>query len=68
MLTKKDEDLPAPTNPPFMDEKTMEFNDTSENPGYPFNAADTDSIATVTHSSFYARWSLESGGDEKSQS
>ncbi|KAK6281536.1 hypothetical protein POUND7_015361 [Theobroma cacao] len=55
MLTKKDEDLPAPTNPPFMDEKTMEFNDTSENPGYPFNAADTDSIATVTHSSFYAR-------------
>ncbi|KAE8692322.1 Cysteine-rich receptor-like protein kinase 2 [Hibiscus syriacus] len=30
MLTKKDEDLPAPTPPPFMDEKTMEFNDTSE--------------------------------------
>ncbi|XVE92378.1 hypothetical protein REPUB_Repub01dG0092300 [Reevesia pubescens] len=54
MLTKKDEDLPAPTSPPFMDE-TMEFNDTSENKCYPLNAADTDSIATVTHSSFYAR-------------
>ncbi|OMO78291.1 hypothetical protein CCACVL1_14513 [Corchorus capsularis] len=55
MLTKKEEDLPAPTNPPFMDEKTMELNDTTENKGYPFNLADTDSIATVTHSSFYAR-------------
>ncbi|XP_022733407.1 cysteine-rich receptor-like protein kinase 2 [Durio zibethinus] len=55
MLKKKDEDLPAPSNPPFMDEKTMEFNDTSENKGYPFNSADTDSIATVTHSSFYPR-------------
>ena len=53
MLTKKDEDLPAPTNPPFMDEKTMEFNDTSENECNPLNAA--DSIATVTHSSFYPR-------------
>ncbi|XWS22626.1 hypothetical protein CRYUN_Cryun29cG0052300 [Craigia yunnanensis] len=53
MVTKKDEDLRAPTNPPFMDEKTMEFNDTSENESYPLNAA--DSIATVTHSSFSPR-------------
>ncbi|XWS34757.1 hypothetical protein CRYUN_Cryun21dG0064900 [Craigia yunnanensis] len=55
MLTKKDEDLAAPTNPPFMDEKTMEFNDTSENESYPLTAAGVDSIATVTHSSFYPR-------------
>ncbi|KAK5833447.1 cysteine-rich receptor-like protein kinase 2 [Gossypium arboreum] len=55
MLTKKEEDLPAPTIPPFMDEKTMEFNDMSENEFYPLNAGGTDSIATVAHSSFYAR-------------
>ncbi|KAE8663854.1 Cysteine-rich receptor-like protein kinase 2 [Hibiscus syriacus] len=54
MLTKK-EDLPAPTNPPFMDEKTMEFNGTIESKCYPLNGVDDDSIATVTHSSFYAR-------------
>ncbi|KAE8716170.1 hypothetical protein F3Y22_tig00110156pilonHSYRG00507 [Hibiscus syriacus] len=34
MLTKK-EDLPGSTNPPFMDEKTMEFNGTIESKGYP---------------------------------
>ncbi|XVF85021.1 hypothetical protein PTKIN_Ptkin17bG0085200 [Pterospermum kingtungense] len=55
MVTKKEEDLPAPTNPPFMDEKTMEFNDISENECFPLNAANSDSIATVTHSSFYPR-------------
>ncbi|MBA0656408.1 hypothetical protein Goklo_008766, partial [Gossypium klotzschianum] len=54
LLTKKDEDLPAPTNPPFLDEK-MEFNETSDNECYPLNRADNDSIATVTHSSFYGR-------------
>ncbi|KAG4116098.1 hypothetical protein ERO13_D12G148700v2 [Gossypium hirsutum] len=54
LLTKKDEDLSAPTNPPFLDEK-MEFNETSDNECYPLNRADNDSIATVTHSSFYGR-------------
>ncbi|KAL4281634.1 hypothetical protein GQ457_03G026300 [Hibiscus cannabinus] len=53
MLTKKEEELPAPTCPPFMDEKTMEF--TSENDSYPLYAGGDDSIATVGHSSFYPR-------------
>ncbi|XP_059447008.1 cysteine-rich receptor-like protein kinase 2 [Corylus avellana] len=55
MLTKKEEHLPAPTNPPFMDEGTMELNDTCENPFYPFKAGISDSIATVADSSFYPR-------------
>ncbi|KAJ9176356.1 hypothetical protein P3X46_011676 [Hevea brasiliensis] len=54
MLTA-DEQLPAPTNPPFIDEKTMELNDTCEDPWYPLNAGLSASIATVTHSSFYPR-------------
>ncbi|KAG6585172.1 Cysteine-rich receptor-like protein kinase 2, partial [Cucurbita argyrosperma subsp. sororia] len=32
MLMKKEDKLPAPTNPPFMDERTMELNDTSDAP------------------------------------
>lgn len=56
MLTKKEEHLPAPTNPPFMDEGTMELNDTCEDPLYRFNAGISDSIATVGDSSFYPRW------------
>lgn len=55
MLTKKEDQLPAPTNPPFMDEGTMELNDTCEDPFYPFKAGISDSIATVAHSSFYPR-------------
>jgi hypothetical protein len=55
MLTKKEEHLPAPTNPPFMDEGTMELNDTCEGPLYPFKAGISDSIATVADSSFYPR-------------
>ncbi|KAB8455101.1 hypothetical protein FH972_025254 [Carpinus fangiana] len=53
MLTKKEEHLPAPTNPPFMDEGTMELNDTCEDPFYHFKAGISDSIATVADSSFY---------------
>ncbi|KAL4332577.1 hypothetical protein GQ457_07G017150 [Hibiscus cannabinus] len=55
MLTKKEEELPAPTTPPFMDEKTMEFNDMSENDSYPLYAGGNDSVATMDHSSFYPR-------------
>ncbi|TYI29954.1 hypothetical protein ES332_A05G351900v1 [Gossypium tomentosum] len=55
MLKRKDEDLPAPTPPPFMDENTMEFNDRGEKEWHPINAAGTDSIATITRSSFYPR-------------
>lgn len=54
MLTT-DEQLPAPTNPPFIDEKTMELNDTCEDPWYPLNAGLSASIATITHSSFHPR-------------
>ncbi|KAF7809322.1 cysteine-rich receptor-like protein kinase 2 [Senna tora] len=53
MLTKKEEHLPAPSNPPFIDESTMELQDTHDDPFYPLNAA--DSIATMSHSSFYPR-------------
>ncbi|CAL5418901.1 unnamed protein product [Camellia sinensis] len=55
MLAKKNEHLPPPSNPPFIDEKTMELNDTSESPCYPPNGDNSASIATVSHSSFYAR-------------
>ncbi|XP_014521392.1 cysteine-rich receptor-like protein kinase 2 isoform X1 [Vigna radiata var. radiata] len=53
MLTKKEENLIAPSNPPFLDESTMELHDTSADPFYPLNAA--DSMATMSHSSFYPR-------------
>ncbi|KAG5059246.1 hypothetical protein GLYMA_01G028100v4 [Glycine max] len=53
MLTKKEEHLDAPSNPPFLDESTMELHDTSGDPFYPLTAP--DSIATMSHSSFYPR-------------
>ncbi|XP_028754480.1 cysteine-rich receptor-like protein kinase 2 [Neltuma alba] len=53
MLTKKEEQLPAPSNPPFIDESTMELQDIYGDPFYPLNAA--DSIATMSHSEFYPR-------------
>ncbi|KAG4921366.1 hypothetical protein JHK84_050236 [Glycine max] len=55
MLTKKEEhlDLEAPSNPPFIDESTMELHDQNDDPFYPLNAE--DSLATMSHSSFYAR-------------
>lgn len=53
MLTKEEEHLAVPSNPPFLDESTMELHDTSGDPFYLLNAA--DSIATVSHSSFYPR-------------
>ncbi|KAK8643502.1 hypothetical protein V6N13_012797 [Hibiscus sabdariffa] len=55
MLTKKEEDLPAPTPPPFMDEQTMEFINMSENESHPLNTSGTDSVGTVGHSSFHPR-------------
>ncbi|XP_027347744.1 cysteine-rich receptor-like protein kinase 2 [Abrus precatorius] len=54
MLTKKEENLAAPSNPPFIDESTMElFHDIKDDQFYPLNAA--DSLATMSHSSFYPR-------------
>lgn len=55
MLTKKEGNLPAPSNPPFIDEKTMELNDTYDNPCHPLNADGSSSVASVSHSSFYPR-------------
>ncbi|KAF9607587.1 hypothetical protein IFM89_037211 [Coptis chinensis] len=55
MLSKRDEQLPIPTNPPFTDERTMELNDTSEDPSHPLNASFSPSIANMSHSAFYPR-------------
>ncbi|KAL8253628.1 hypothetical protein R6Q59_031849 [Mikania micrantha] len=56
MLTKPDEPLPAPSNPPFIDEHTMELNSITRKL---LNYCDSDdgssSIATVSHSHFYPR-------------
>ncbi|XP_057759026.1 cysteine-rich receptor-like protein kinase 2 [Arachis stenosperma] len=53
MLTKKEEHLAAPYNPPFLDESTMELHDMSSDPSSPLNVP--TSIATMSHSSFYPR-------------
>ncbi|KAL3501160.1 hypothetical protein ACH5RR_035609 [Cinchona calisaya] len=55
MLATKDEQLPTPTNPPFMDENTMELNDTLENPQKLLRYGDSASNASMSHSSFYPR-------------
>lgn len=55
MLTKKEEPLPIPTSPPFIDEKTMELNEAFENPSHPLHAATSGSVASISHSSFYPR-------------
>ncbi|PIN14915.1 Serine/threonine protein kinase [Handroanthus impetiginosus] len=54
MLVNK-EHLPAPTNPPFMDEKTMEFNDMSENMLSPLNYGNATSVASISQSIFLPR-------------
>ncbi|VVA94817.1 unnamed protein product [Arabis nemorensis] len=50
MLRNKDEILPLPGNPPFMDERVMEFRDGSDG-----DSAACASLATVSQSSFYGR-------------
>ncbi|CAI9300076.1 unnamed protein product [Lactuca saligna] len=55
MLAKDDEPLPLPSNPPFIDEKTMELNDISEKlQNYSYTDS-SSSIATVSQSHFYPR-------------
>nr|GMD24660.1 cysteine-rich receptor-like protein kinase 2 [Ipomoea batatas] len=54
MLVKREE-LPAPTNPPFVDEKTMELNDGWDNQSFPLRDSESASVASVSHSSFYPR-------------
>ncbi|PNY04414.1 cysteine-rich receptor-like protein kinase 2-like protein [Trifolium pratense] len=53
MLTENEECLVAPSNPPFLDESTMELHETSGDPFYLPKTA--DSVATMSHSSFYPR-------------
>lgn len=55
MLVKKEKELPAPTCPPFIDEQTMELNDAFEDQYFPLTAKPSDSIATVSNSSFHPR-------------
>lgn len=54
-MLKTEEHLPRPSNPPFIDEMTMELNDTSEDPCYPLNSGALASIATIDNSSFHPR-------------
>lgn len=51
MLVRKEEELAAPTTPPFMDDYTMELNNTTAHPSSP-NAS---SLATISQSIFYPR-------------
>ncbi|KAK2427940.1 Cell division control protein 2 [Trifolium repens] len=53
MLTENEVHLVAPSNPPFLDESTMELHETSGDPFYLPKIA--DSVATMSHSSFYPR-------------
>ncbi|KAF8015589.1 hypothetical protein BT93_H1185 [Corymbia citriodora subsp. variegata] len=57
MLTKKDEDLPPPTSPPFfINERTTMLNDPCrESPSFPPTPQSLHSIATISDSSFQAR-------------
>ncbi|PIN09759.1 Serine/threonine protein kinase [Handroanthus impetiginosus] len=54
MLVNK-EHLAAPTNPAFMDEKTMEFNDMSKNMLSPLNYGNAVSVASISKSIFLPR-------------
>jgi len=53
-VTKNEKHLAAPSNPPFLDETTMELHDTSGDPFYLLKTV--DSVATMSNSSFYPRW------------
>lgn len=53
MILEKEEELPAPTNPPFVDENTMELHGPWEK--YSLSQGDSSSIANLSHSSFYPR-------------
>ena len=55
MLAKDDEPLPAPSNPPFIDEKTMELNSTTQKLLHYSDGDDSNSVATISHSHFFPR-------------
>nr|GMD97908.1 cysteine-rich receptor-like protein kinase 2 isoform X1 [Ipomoea batatas] len=48
MLVKKEEELPHPSNPPFIDEKTMEFNSYWNSPMYNHEEGEFASNATMS--------------------
>ncbi|KAK9108128.1 hypothetical protein Syun_024139 [Stephania yunnanensis] len=54
-LVISEEQLPSPSNPPFIDEKTMELNGMHEDPSHPLNTDSSPSNATASYSSFYPR-------------
>ncbi|KAD2393752.1 hypothetical protein E3N88_40729 [Mikania micrantha] len=55
MLAEDDEPLPAPSNPPFIDENAMELNEITHKLHQYFNNDNSCSIATVDHSQFLPR-------------
>ncbi|KAK9070407.1 hypothetical protein SSX86_010809 [Deinandra increscens subsp. villosa] len=55
MLAKDNEPLPAPSNPPFMDEDAMELNEITHRLHQYFTNDNSCSIATVEHSHFFPR-------------
>lgn len=55
MLAKFEENLPTPSNPPFIDENTMELTDMCENPFENLNSGIVNSVATIDNSVFYPR-------------
>ncbi|XP_019176113.1 PREDICTED: cysteine-rich receptor-like protein kinase 2 isoform X2 [Ipomoea nil] len=55
LLNKEEEELPLPSNPPFMNEKIMQLNSDWDNPTFPLREGDSASIASMFHSSFYPR-------------
>uniref|UniRef100_A0A0A0LMQ8 Protein kinase domain-containing protein n=1 Tax=Cucumis sativus TaxID=3659 RepID=A0A0A0LMQ8_CUCSA len=54
MLTMEEEHLPPPTKPPFMDEMTMELDDSCKYSRC-YSNTEGSSTATIGHSSFYPR-------------
>ncbi|KAI7743240.1 hypothetical protein M8C21_003588 [Ambrosia artemisiifolia] len=55
MLAKDDVPLPAPSSPPFIDEKTMELNNIRQRLENHYDGDDCSSVASVSHSDFYPR-------------
>ena len=54
-MLAKDEHLPFPSNPPFIDEKTMELNNITQTILGDHERESSYSIATISHSQFYPR-------------
>ncbi|XP_076883063.1 cysteine-rich receptor-like protein kinase 2 isoform X1 [Bidens hawaiensis] len=55
MLAKNDGPLPTPSNPPFVNEFTLELNNIRQKLLDNCNGEDSSSVATVSRSSFYPR-------------